>query len=380
MKRIGNILSGCAVVLLFFGGSNVFGQVQVTRGSTHHYSVAPVSGNPIYDYHWSVTPGGTSSVFGTADTTNDVLWDGTTGLYTITVYPTKPASGCAGSNQTLEIEVVDMNIVVSPTSSIQCPRTDNQSGDFSITINYTGVTGAWSFKYSIDGDAEQTEYVVAGNSTVLHIAGFVNASKTATENHTIRISSVTSFDNYTLNFTGNESDAASRLHTVAVEPMLNINLGIDTTICAPDELEIDAGYYGGFYNWNNGANTQTIIAREGDGQIWVRVTDSNGCIGTDTLEILACSSHYNLVIPNAFTPNGDGYNDYWLLKGYENYPNISVKIYDPWGIQVFQSDKGYSQPWDGTSNGKKLPMNAYYYVIEPGDGSQAIVGSLTLIR
>jgi gliding motility-associated-like protein len=110
------------------------------------------------------------------------------------------------------------------------------------------------------------------------------------------------------------------------------------------------------------------------------VIDPNGCVGTDTIQILSCTEHFNLIIPNAFTPNGDNHNDYWLIKGSENYPNISVKIYDSWGIQVFQSDQGYPQPWDGTSNGKKLPMSAYYYVINPGDGSKEIVGSITLIR
>lgn len=159
-----------------------------------------------------------------------------------------------------------------------------------------------------------------------------------------------------------------------------INLGIDTMLCAPNELVLNAGSFDGLYAWNNGENTQTIIAREGDGQIWVKVTDSNGCIGADTIQILDCINHLDLLIPNAFTPNGDGYNDYWLIDGYENYPNISVKIFDSWGAQVFQSFQGYSQPWDGTSNGKKLPVNAYYYVINPGDGSKEIVGSITLIR
>ncbi|MFO7657106.1 MAG: gliding motility-associated C-terminal domain-containing protein [Bacteroidales bacterium] len=160
----------------------------------------------------------------------------------------------------------------------------------------------------------------------------------------------------------------------------NIQLGKDTMLCAPNELVLDAGYFDGLYVWHNGSNTQTIIAQEGDGQIWVKVTDSNGCIGTDTIQILNCTYHFNLFIPNAFTPNDDGRNDYWLIKGHENYPNISVKVFDSWGNQVFQSDQGYSQPWDGTWNGKKLPVNAYYYVINLGDGSKEIVGSITLIR
>jgi gliding motility-associated-like protein len=167
---------------------------------------------------------------------------------------------------------------------------------------------------------------------------------------------------------------------LVTNPLPDVDLGKDTSLCASDELMLDAGNLGELYSWKNGENAQTIIAHEGDGQIWVKVTDSNGCIGTDTIQILECVNQNNLNIPNAFTPNGDGYNDYFLIIGRENYPNISVKIYDPLGIQVFQSDQGYFQPWDGTSNGKKLPVNAYYYVINPGDGSKEIVGSITLVR
>jgi hypothetical protein len=198
--------------------SNANAQVQITKGSTHKYSVTPLPGTATYDYHWSVTPGGTTSTFGTAATSNDIVWDGASGTYTITIYPTKPVSGCAGNNQTLSVTVVDMNIVWASTSSTQCPKTDNQTGDFSIIANYTGVSGAWSFKYIIDSGSEQTVNVAAGNSSTVNITGFTNASNTATASHTIRITSVTTPDNYTANYTGAESDAATRLYTVTVDP------------------------------------------------------------------------------------------------------------------------------------------------------------------
>jgi hypothetical protein len=221
MKRIGIIYSCFVTALLFYSVNNVNAQVQVTKGSIHHYSVSPIPGAATYDYHWSVTPGGTSSDFGTSDTTNDIIWDGATGIYTITVYPTKPVSNCAGSNQILLINVVDMNIVWSSTSSTQCPKTDNQSGDFTLFADYTGVTGAWSFKYSIDGAAEQTVNIAAGNSANVSIDGFTNASSTAPAIHTIRISSITTPDNYTVNYTGTEVDASTRLYTVTVDPTPN---------------------------------------------------------------------------------------------------------------------------------------------------------------
>ena len=218
MKKIGIFLSCFVGILLLFSMQYANAQVQVTKGSTHKYSVTPLPGAATYDYHWSVTPGGTSSAFGTSATSDDIVWDGATGTYTITVYPTKPASGCAGNNQTLSITVIDLSILWASNSSTQCPKTDNQTGDFSIVANYTGVTGAWSFKYSIDGGATQTVNIAAGNSSTVTVSGFTNASNTATADHTIRITSITTPDNYTVNYTGAEPDAATRLYTVTVNP------------------------------------------------------------------------------------------------------------------------------------------------------------------
>ncbi len=218
MKRIGIIFIWLVTAFLLFSFNLTQAQVQVTRGSVHHYSVSPVIGTPVYNYHWSVTPGGTLSDFGTADTTNDVLWDGSTGMYTISVYPTKPVSGCAGSSHTLLVEVVEMTIAWSGTSSTECPKTDNQSGDFTVDVDYAGLTGAWSLTYSIDGDAGQTVNVAAGNHASVTIDGFINLSATTQAIHTIRISSVTTPDNHTVIYTGTEPDAALHIYTVTVEP------------------------------------------------------------------------------------------------------------------------------------------------------------------
>lgn len=217
MKKFSFSFIALFTSVLLFCTANLNAQIQVTKGSTHKYSVTPLPGTATYNYNWSVT-GGTSSTFGTAAASNDVLWDGAAGSYTITVYPVKPVSNCAGNNQTLSVTIVDMNIVWSTTTSTQCPKTDNQTGNFSITANYTGIVGAWSFKYSIDGAADQNVSVASENTTAISIVGFTNASNTATANHTVRITSITTPDNYTVAYTGAETDAASRLHTVTVDP------------------------------------------------------------------------------------------------------------------------------------------------------------------
>lgn len=65
----------------------------------------------------------------------------------------------------------------------------------------------------------------------------------------------------------------------------------------------------------------------------------------------------------------------------EDYPNSKVDIYNRYGQLVYHSD-GYvnGRGWDGTTNGKPLPIGTYYYVIQPGSGRKPISGSITIIR
>ena len=81
---------------------------------------------------------------------------------------------------------------------------------------------------------------------------------------------------------------------------------------------------------------------------------------------------------NAITPNGDGENDTWVIEDIEAYPDVTVFIYDSAGQPVFSSKQGYD-PWDGTYNGRPLPMGTYYYVIDLHDGINVYKGTITII-
>ena len=86
-----------------------------------------------------------------------------------------------------------------------------------------------------------------------------------------------------------------------------------------------------------------------------------------------------LNIANAFSPNGDGINDYWQISGLQNYPTALVQIFNRYGQKLFES-KGYGIPFDGTYNGKKLPAGVYYYIINLNSKCNLLSGSLTIFR
>ncbi len=163
----------------------------------------------------------------------------------------------------------------------------------------------------------------------------------------------------------------------------DVNLGNDTTLCAGNTLELDAGSYD-FYEWSTGESSRWVTAYAGEKQtISVEVTDFNGCIGNDSINILACSSSDLLgEIPNVFTPNGDGNHDTWEIYNIEMFPDLKVEIFDRWGRLIYVSEHGYNNDWDGRSlDGKELPMDTYYYVINFNvEGYEKVIGNVTLIR
>jgi gliding motility-associated-like protein len=84
-------------------------------------------------------------------------------------------------------------------------------------------------------------------------------------------------------------------------------------------------------------------------------------------------------IPSFFTPNNDGANDFWLVRGVENFRNYSINIYDRFGKLLHSMSRG-SIGWDGLSNGNKMPSTDYWYVIQIPETNQIIKGNFSLIR
>jgi len=115
--------------------------------------------------------------------------------------------------------------------------------------------------------------------------------------------------------------------------------------------------------------------------IWATVTSSLGCESSDTLFVTV---NTEVTISTAFTPNGDGINDVWLVKNL-NEPEIAsykVSIFDGFGSEVLATSD--FQGWDGKYNGEDLPGGvSYYYVIEyeRTDGTSEVeTGIVTILR
>jgi gliding motility-associated-like protein len=105
---------------------------------------------------------------------------------------------------------------------------------------------------------------------------------------------------------------------------------------------------------------------------------SLGCTNKDSVIVAVIG---NLIIPNVFSPNGDGIHDKWIIQGIEGYPDATVELFNRYGQSLFVR-KGYNatNAWDGTLNGKAVPFGVYYYVIQGLTDRAPQTGSLTVLR
>ena len=79
-------------------------------------------------------------------------------------------------------------------------------------------------------------------------------------------------------------------------------------------------------------------------------------------------------------PNGDNYNDTWIIDNLDLYPNMKLSIYNKWGRVVHEQSGNYL-PWDGKYLNKDLPSEVYYYKIDLNElDREPVTGNIIIIR
>lgn len=133
-------------------------------------------------------------------------------------------------------------------------------------------------------------------------------------------------------------------------------------------------------NWSTGETGFSIADLKG-GTYRVTLTDAQQCAyeGEFVVPVSAEECVTLVRVPNTFTPNNDGINDVWVIRNYEVYPHMVVRVFNKWGKVVFSST-GYSSPWDGTAGGSAVQSGTYYYTINLNNGDRAFSGTLTILR
>ena len=127
-------------------------------------------------------------------------------------------------------------------------------------------------------------------------------------------------------------------------------------------------------------NASFLFENAGQYAIALMVTNTWGCSDT-TVKSLIVESDFKIFVPNAFTPNFDGLNDFFQPKG-RGIAKYTLEIFDRWGNKIFFSDE-FEKPWDGKLNGDNCLNDVYgwrIFITDVKGQKHDLSGQVTLIR
>lgn len=181
-----------------------------------------------------------------------------------------------------------------------------------------------------------------------------------------------------------DANGCSNTDSVTIKKIAPLPFGFappDTAVCSYETIQVKS--FGVFYKytWSDGGATPSITIRQ-PGVYWLQVTDSNGCYAKETFKVGAKNCQTIFSIPNAFTPDGNGRNDFFgpVIKG--AIENFSFSVFNRWGQLVFFTTDP-SKRWDGTLKGKKADAGTYTWLCIyqlTGEPKTTQKGNVVLLR
>ena len=320
-------------------------------------TVSVVNSGP-FSYVWSVNASGqtTAAVTGLA-----------AGFYSVSSTDT---SGCS---------VVDTVTVSEPPAFGNINMIDTK---VSCLVDSTG-----SLSISLSGGVPNYTFLWSDGQSGTTAAGLAAGSYSVT---------VTDNNNCTLSVT----DTVYNSFQPQVSPFVGQSPIIDSTVNWGDVINIDAGndqtadtvtYFWeettsfGLLNIDDVTAPSTTVNPQPDSNavysVLLTATSADGCVDTASL-IIRVNIDDLLGMPDAFTPNNDGFNDFFRPAGLDDQFILEFKIFNRWGQLVFDG-RDTSSNWDGTYLGAEQPSEVYIYILRyqiPGQAEQILKGEMTLIR
>lgn len=181
---------------------------------------------------------------------------------------------------------------------------------------------------------------------------------------------------------------------VTVHPLPEVNAGPDQKVLAGSEITLSGtGKNVVDYRWSPAEDLSCDNCPNPKGKISVTTiftlkgTTQYGCSDSDDVQIVIFCDQSQLFIPNTFTPNGDGQNDYFYPQGKGVGKIKMFIIYNRWGQKVFERSNFDAnvreQGWDGTFQGKPLNPDSFVYTLEATcDNGETVFfkGDVTIIK
>ena len=256
------------------------------------------------------------------------------------------------TNGACSSETIEVNLTDSPLASVEI----SASGSLDLCNGSTVTLIASSSLPVVWSNGSQTNEIVVSNAGT-----------------------------YTVSASNTCNTATAQLTTNDISPDASFNVSSENGF-SPFTLTLFPANSNGC-SWYLDNNAITLLSLnqlllENVGTYTVKqVCDNNGCIDSTSREITVEDGTFTLDLPNSFTPNGDGFNDFFKAKA-SGIVEFRSSIFDRWGREVFQWE-GASNSWDGTRDGNPVPDGVYFYVIQGKDSTSndfERYGSITLLR
>jgi gliding motility-associated-like protein len=333
---------------------------KICAGTVVNFTAAAVNGGTTPVYQWKlngVNTGTNSNAYSNTALNNGDI-----------VYCTLLSSiGCTTSHSaTSDSIVMTVNPVIVPAVTIAASAT--------AVCNGTPVSFAASAVNC--GSSPQYDWKLNGNSTGINNADYTNL--TVHNGDTVSCTVTAQVPGCYLTPNANSNVIAITVNDIPV-----VSAGKDTTVFKGTSFLLNGSASGTIvaYQWvpvtylSNSNLPRPLITPLTTTTYTLTATSVADCQASADVTVTVLSQ---IVIPNAFSPNGDGINDTWQIQGLKDYQGAVINVFDRYGQMVFRATT--YKDWDGTYNGKPLPKGTYYYIINPQNKLPLLSGWVVILR
>ncbi|MEK6780594.1 MAG: FG-GAP-like repeat-containing protein [Bacteroidota bacterium] len=270
-----------------------------------------------------------------------------------------------------------------------------------LTISYTGVTGCSNASTkSIEVAAAQIPVINAtlnpicvGEASVLSVTGtFTTYTWTGPVTGSSATLNIDQPGTYVVNTQEASGCSATAEIIIDTKPLVELSvIADDLPVASGEDLIVFAGIAvqmvatgADSYSWappdgfDNPSISNPLLTPLVETTYMVTGSTTDFCDGVFSFNIKFDPAGNSFLPPNAFSPNGDATNDLWTIPAVQSFSDCTISIFNKQGSKVFEQ-KGYSNNWDGTYEGKELPEGTYYYVLTCPD-KQPETGHVLLAR
>ena len=264
---------------------------------------------------------------------------------------TQTVNGCESDKSMVEVHIKPLPEAPMVTNNVVCEGVGSKAWRDLVTSRVDGGVKTWFS--DINGTAQIAEPITISFSKPGERTAYVAIEKDGCLSEVVEVSSSV---HATPSFAEviDESDESTTLRVNGVAPFTYL---LDKNIREEFDGEVNLG----------------ILSI---GNHPLTVSDEIGCKRDTVLRI----EPIPLVPDKFFTPNGDGVNDKWTIKGLERYPETKIFLHDRYGKELAEFKAKDFDGWDGKYNGEDMPSTDYWYIIELRETGKRMVGHFLLRR